>query len=348
MTGVVDGALTLRDGDLLLGVDVGNSKTAVVVSDAAGRVLAQGRGPGASPHAVGVAACLDVVQAALREAGAPERGYRAAALAVAGVDLPDEEEALHAAARERGLVPPPGPLSVVNDVFAVLRSATHEPRGVAVVVGAGINAVGLDDVGGAAGASRQARFLSLGRISGDWGGGQDLGELGLGAACRAADGRGPRTALTGAVLEHFGVRRVMDAVVAVHRDAVAPGAVVGFARRVLEAADAGDAVAGELVRRQAAEVAALVSAAAARVGVPLRELPVVLGGGVLHARTAALTGAVLADLAAAGADPALVRLTEVVPVVGSLLLAFDAVVAAGALPASARPAPAALAGQLAA
>lgn len=334
---------------LLLGVDVGGSKTAVAVADAGGRVLFSGRGPGGSPDELTEGGCLDVVQATLAAAGAPTSGYAVAALAVAGVDQPDEEQALAAVARERGLVVGPdegGVLSVVNDLFAVLRSAADTDgsagaRGIAVIAGTGTNAVGLDG-------ERTVRFLSLGPVSGDWGGGADLGVAALGAACREEDGRGPATALTAAVRQQYGTASAHEAVLALHRGQAAAGSERHLARAVLAAADAGDAVAVELVRRLAREVADFAAASAARLGHPLHELPVVLGGGLLHARTPRLTAEVRAALLQR--DPAVadssIRYTDVPPVVGSLLLAFDAAVASGSLPASARPTPAALATQL--
>ncbi len=328
---------------LLLGVDVGGTKTAVAVADRAGRVLFAGRGPGASPDERGEAGCLDVVQAVLAAAGVPTTGYAAVALAVAGVDQPEEEQALRGVAHERGLAAG-GALVVLNDLFAVLRSAADHDRGgahgVAVIAGTGTNAVGVHG-------ERSVRFLSLGAISGDWGGGPDLGTAALGAACRAQDGRGPATALVGAVLEHWGTTTVADAVLAVHR---APGSsLAALAPAVLAAADAGDDVAAALVRRLAGEVADFARACAVRLDVPLRDLPVVLGGGLLHARTPRLSAEVQAALAAV--DPGVrVRFTDVPPVVGSLLLAFDALAAAGGTGAvetgADTPDPAALAAQL--
>nr|WP_255480145.1 BadF/BadG/BcrA/BcrD ATPase family protein [Quadrisphaera sp. RL12-1S] len=330
---------------MLLGVDVGGSKTAVAVADASGRVLWSGRGPGGSTDEHGEDGCLDVVRAALAASGAPTGRYAVAALAVAGVDQPDEEAALVAAAHARGLVRSGGVLSVVNDLFAVLRSAAdddaHGARGIAVIAGTGTNAVGLDG-------ERTVRFLSLGPVSGDWGGGSDLGVAALGAACREEDGRGPATALTAAVCAQYGTATAHEAVLALHRGRAPAGSERHLARAVLAAADDGDAVAVGLVARLAGEVADFAAASAARLGHPLHELPVVLGGGLLHARTPRLTAEVRAALLAR--DPLVadgsIRYTDVAPVVGSLLLAFDAAVAAGSLPAGARPTPAALAAQL--
>ena len=58
------------------------------------------------------------------------------------------------------------------------------------------------------------RFPAVGGISGDWGGGHDIGEMALWFALRAQDGRGERTSLATLVPAHFGLRRprqVMEA-----------------------------------------------------------------------------------------------------------------------------------------
>ena len=127
----------------VLAVDGGNSKTDLAIVDIDGTVLAAVRGPGSSPHHVGVAgsverigALYDQALAVARRPGAPEVGV----FMLAGVDLNGEEEAparraLGAALGRRALVR--------NDTFAVLRSGTDAPAGVAVVCGAGINCVGV-------------------------------------------------------------------------------------------------------------------------------------------------------------------------------------------------------------
>ena len=84
-------------------------------------------------------------------------------------------------------------MHVGNDTFAVLRAGTERGWGVAVVCGAGINCVGVAPDG------RHARFPALGAITGDWGGGYDLGLAAVSAAARSEDGRGPRTSLERAV-----------------------------------------------------------------------------------------------------------------------------------------------------
>src|SRR5206468_5317324 len=117
-------------------------------------------------------------------------------LLLAGVDFPSEVEEMTAAASSRRLAER---ISVGNDTLAVLRAGTDSGWGVAVVCGAGINCVGVTPDG------RQARFPALGWITGDWGGGYDVGLAAVSAAARSEDGRGEKTTLEHAVPAHFGL-----------------------------------------------------------------------------------------------------------------------------------------------
>ena len=97
---------------------------------------------------------------------------------------------------------------VRNDTFAVLRAGTDRTWGVAVVCGYGTNCSAVAPDG------RTFRFPAVGDVSGDWGGGHDIGSAALWYALRAQDGRGERTALERSSPQHFGLRRprqVMEA-----------------------------------------------------------------------------------------------------------------------------------------
>src|SRR4029450_6451290 len=102
---------------------------------------------------------------------------------MAGVDFPREEERLADLVGARGWA---AGTTVLNDTFAVLRAGTQEGWGVAVVCGSGINCVGVAPDG------RQVRFPALGPITGDWGGGSDVGLAAMSRAGGRFDGRGPR------------------------------------------------------------------------------------------------------------------------------------------------------------
>ena len=304
---------------LVLAVDGGNSKTDVVLVDAGGRVLGHVRGPGSSPHHLGVDGCValldELVLKVAAAAGLSPR-YPVAALAevyLAGVDFPSEKESVAAAVRARGWA---REHVVDNDTFALLRAGTDAPDSVAVVCGAGINCVGVSADG------RHARFASLGRISGDWGGGMELGDEALFAAARADDGRGPDTALATLVPAHFGLPDPPAVYEAIHFGRLEHRRLIELAPLVLTASREGDPVARAIVVRLADEVVALARAALTRLGMLGTPTVVVLGGGVLTSRDAVLLDEIDQRLAAV-APRARTLVTEVSPVVGAALLGLD-------------------------
>src|SRR6266516_2550711 len=150
--------------------------------------------------------------------------------------------------------------TVRNDTYAILRTGTDRGWGVAVACGAGINCVGVAPDG------REHRFGSLGPLSGDWGGGGDLGLGAVGAAVRAEDGRGPGTVLAESVPAYFGLASPAAVAEAFHLGAVKESRLVELAPLVLAASAAGDAEAGRRGGRLADEVVAFVRAAVSRLG----------------------------------------------------------------------------------
>jgi N-acetylglucosamine kinase-like BadF-type ATPase len=200
-------------------------------------------------------------------------------------------------------------------VFALLRAGTDSPDAAVVVVGTGTNAAAVRADG------ERFRYLALGRISGDWGGGTGIAEAAVWHAARAADGRGPATALQEAVLRRAGLPSMAAVSVALHDGRLDYLRLADLARDVLAAAAAGDAVATEVRRRQAEEVAVMARAALHALGLADRAVPVVLGGGVLRAGDPGLDTDVRQAL-----TRELPRATPVVastaPVLGALLLAL--------------------------
>src|SRR5581483_3153763 len=167
-----------------LAVDGGNSKTDVVLVREDGEVIGSVRGPQCSPDHLGLEGSLDVLAGFVDEVG--DRADLAVLL-LAGVDFDDEEEAYRAAAESRNLA---GRVVVGNDTFAVLRAGTERGWGVAVTCGAGINCVGGAPDG------RRVRFASLATVSGDRGGGADVGLAAVETAAarrRCSNSACPRT-----------------------------------------------------------------------------------------------------------------------------------------------------------
>jgi len=312
------GAVIVPGG--VLAVDAGNSKTDVALVSSDGAVLGTARGGGFEPQIVGASAAVaglePLVVAAAASAGLSVGDVplvEQVSACLANADLPIEEERLAAAFESHGWG---RSVYVTNDTFALLRAGVDEPRGVAVVCGAGINCAGLLPDG------RTARFPALGKLTGDWGGGQQLAEEAFWAAARADDGRGPATALATALPAHFGVASFTELVEGLHLGDI-PGVRQLEAGPVLfQVAAAGDAVAIDVVRQQAEEIVSMAVVALRRLELLDEPVPVVLGGGVLTAGHALLLESVVRLLrdAAPKAEP---RVIDVPHVVGAALLGLD-------------------------
>jgi N-acetylglucosamine kinase-like BadF-type ATPase len=301
----------------VLAVDGGNSKTDLALVGHDGAVLALVRGPQSSPQHLGVDGSLAVLGRLLDEAGrrAGWNGGRrvdVAALLMAGIDFPSEEDAVRAAVAERGWA---DHVLVGNDTFAVLRAGTERGWGVAITCGAGINCVGVGPDG------RHARFPALGEITGDWGGGYDLGLAAVSAAARSEDGRGPRTSLERAVPAHFGLGTPTELAEAIHVGRIQQRRVIELAPLVL-AESADDAVAASIVARLADEVVALARVALARLELTSEPVEVLLGGGVLQSADGSVLAGIRAGLDEVGPQIT-VRPTATPAIVGAALLGLD-------------------------
>jgi N-acetylglucosamine kinase-like BadF-type ATPase len=297
----------------VLAVDGGNSKTDLALVGIDGAVLALATGPQSSPHHVGLDGCLAVLERLLEEAAPGEHPAAAVGhLLLAGADLEEEEAALQAAVAARGWA---ARATVGNDTFAILRAGTDRGWGIAVTCGAGINCVGVAPDG------RHARFPALGAITGDWGGGYDVGLAALSAAARSEDGRGPATSLQHAVPAAFGVATPRELAESIHLGRIPLRDVVDLAPVVLAESERDDVAAG-IVDQLAGEVVAFVRVAATRLGLLDAPVEVLLGGGMLRPGHARLHAGIEEGLAEVGSG-FFPRVVSAPPIVGAALLGLD-------------------------
>lgn len=302
--------------ELVIGVDGGNSKTDVAIADLDGVVLGRVRGPGTTSPIHGAAAVArnlaELVRAAEAQVGV-DQPPAAAVFYLANVDLPEEENAIMEALAPHEIA---RKVVVGNDTLAVLRAGTDQGWGVGVVLGAGINAIGVAPDG------QVERFLSLGAISGDWGGGMGLAIAGLGAAVRAEDGRGPTTTLADVLAAHFGLDTAHELAVAIHRGSIARERLFEMSPLVMAAAESGDIEATNLVIRLGCETAEWIVAAIRRLGRLQEATPVILGGGVARSRDPLLI-ATIRERVADAAPRARVQVLDLPPVAGAVAAALD-------------------------
>lgn len=257
---------------ILIGVDAGGTKTAVLVADGE-RVIARAIG---APGAVRPGRAL---QAAARITATVRRALTDAGLlhgdvlvvGAAGMGRDPEKSELRDALRGERLAEK---IVITGDLDLALEAAFGAGPGIVVVSGTGSVAVGRAPDGAL------HRRGGYGWQMGDEGSGYAIGREALLAIGRARDGRGPATALGELVLAHGPVRSFDELVR--WSSSVEPGEVAALAPLVFQAAESGDAVAAAIVTRAAKDLAELAVSLVGHYG-KSGPIPVALAGGNLSA-----------------------------------------------------------------
>ncbi len=263
---------------LVLGVDGGGSKTAALIAslDSFGElhILGRGRGGPSNLRLAGKQRSLQsldqAVDEALTEAGLQGRSLDYAVLALAGSSFSDVRDEVIAWAVSRNLS---ANVDIIHDAEPVLASGAAEGRGVALIVGTGSVAVGVNSKG------QTATLGGWGHWFGDKGSGFDLGCKALSAVAEATDGIGPPTIMCELVLKRLEIadaRRILQKLTAtgdVRRE------VAAIAPIVLEAAELRDPLANEIVKNAVTEAVKLVAAVADRLTFT-KPYPLMLAGGI--------------------------------------------------------------------
>ena len=311
----------------ILAVDGGGSKVDVALLRRDGTVLGAARvRPGdldgrtlfAQPHLeerhlmpIGIA-----VEACARQAGIDPERLPVADLGIfclAGADLPADDRRIMRWIRANGWTKD---VVLRNDTFAVLRAGTDRSWGIGVVCGFGTNCSGVAPDG------RITRFPAIGPISGDWGGGIEIGGVAAWHAIRAEDGRGKKTVLERTVPEHFGLKRPRQLMEAIYFGRIEEERLAEIAPIVFRAAAGGDAVAREIVDRQADEIVIMATTAMRRLRMLRLDTDVVIGGGIFRAQDPAFFGRIEAGVHVTAPSARVRRLTAP-PVVGAALIGLD-------------------------
>jgi N-acetylglucosamine kinase-like BadF-type ATPase len=240
---------------LFLGVDGGQSSTTALIGDSTGRVLGMGRSGPCNHVQTGdgrekfLRAVGGSIEQAHKQAGLTGARYTAACLGFSGG--PADKQALveELVDAER--------LVVTHDALIALTGATAGEPGIITIAGTGSISFGRNREG------RMARAGGWGYVYGDEGGGFDITRQAVRSALREHEGWGPKTALTTLLLEATGCK---DANEMMHRFYTAEYTrpqIAALSRLVDQAAEAGDAVAREILM-QAAQHLALYTAAVRR------------------------------------------------------------------------------------
>jgi N-acetylglucosamine kinase-like BadF-type ATPase len=303
----------------VLAVDGGATKTHALIADETGLVRGFGSGGPSNHQTVGMGPAIDEIGraagTALAEAGLAPETIETGRFCLAGADLPEDYAKLQRAVERLALC---RAVVISNDTLAALRAGATRPWAVVVICGTGFNAAGRAPDG------REIILPGLGAISGDWGGGADLGQEVIRLVMRAWDGRGQPTRLSRLVLDALETDSESALLSRLYHGAIDRSRINDLAPLLFEAADGGDTVARELVARMGEEVGVTANALIHRLGLESTDVEVVLGGSVFKGQ-----GTLLIDVATMivrrEAPRARIVALRHPPVYGAALLALESI-----------------------
>jgi glucosamine kinase len=257
---------------LFLGIDGGGSKTVCVLGDQT-TILGRGRAGGSNVIRLGEALAREALHSAIGQACAAANIDSATisqtCIGVAGAGREDIAEKVQRLIAE--LVG--GKILVVGDMEITLHAAFGGGPGVIVIAGTGSIAFGRNSRG------QTARAGGWGFAISDEGSGHWIGKRAVRAAMRARD-EGTNGVLLEKVLKSFAVASADELVLA-----ASASPTPDFAKLlppVLEAAEAGDAVANSVLIQAGTELAELARIVIARLFTEKEAVPVAMSGGVIH------------------------------------------------------------------
>jgi N-acetylglucosamine kinase-like BadF-type ATPase len=258
----------------VLGLDAGGTKTICLLATEDGAIVATARRGGANLQAAGELEVEKVLHDVMEEALAGTDIVPAAiCLGVAGVDRPDDFAVVRGIMRRIGHKTR---VLVVNDALIALEAGAPAQPGVVIISGTGSIAYGRNDSG------RAARAGGWGYVLGDEGSGYWIGRAALRAALLEAEDRGPRTALTPMLLDHFGVPEAQGLIQHVYHGVLKPSAIGALSTCVQHAFEQGDAVAVAILERGARELEAAALSVARRLELVGTSFPFVLAGRIFR------------------------------------------------------------------
>ena len=261
----------------VLGIDGGGTKTAGVIADSNGKVVAKATVGPSNPNSVDLisiekelAKMFEVLRSQSEEA------FLQIKHVFAGMSGGDH---LSIRSKLNNIVItllPHTSVTIHNDAITALYSGTLGKPGIVQIAGTGSITYGLNKKG------ELGRVGGWGYLLGEKGSGYALGNDGLKMAFLAHDGLGEETILTELILEHLGAQSLPDIIHTVYHARNTKEWIASLSKIVVNAADHGDKVARNIIKKHAQYMGESISCLINKMFIENESIPVVLTGGLFN------------------------------------------------------------------
>jgi N-acetylglucosamine kinase-like BadF-type ATPase len=264
--------------NLFLGVDGGGTKTHIVLLDAEKSIAGEAFSGASNPLRVGIEKAAANIFAAVDKAcddfGLNQGDIIAIECGLAGVRRADLRQLLRRLVSQRFRIKT---VDVSTDAEIALFAATQGEEGLCVIAGTGSVCIGQNSEG------EKASAGGWGPLAGDEGGGAGIARRALQAVAKASDGRGQPTNLSDLAVDYFRAGRLEDLSVAIYAPQIDNARIAGFARFVIETAQAGDKVAISVLDEAGRELGLAAKAVIKELKIARRKFPIGYVGGIFNA-----------------------------------------------------------------
>ncbi len=299
-----------------LGIDIGATKTAALITDKNGTPLGAGQGGPGNHETVGFEGMQKAIQesleGALSNASLRIDQIAGAGFGIGGYDWIAEEPIMRETITNIGLK---APFKMVNDVTLGLLAGTSEGWGVAVVSGTGCNCRGWDREH-----KREGRVSGYGTLMGEGAGASELIYRAMQVIGYSWSKRIPPTALGETFIKCFGAKHLEDLIEGYTNGYYPIGA--DAAPLVFQTAERGDATARSLIHWAGTELGELANAVIRQLEFENLEFEIALIGSMF--KNGEILIAPMREIVHSLAPKANLIPVEVKPVIGAVLLGMEA------------------------
>lgn len=306
-----------NNGKFIIGIDGGATKTTAILSDSTGNILAEKSAGPSNFLIIGVDNVARTISHLIlnlcNEAEVNVQNIEIICIGLTGAGRESDAEKVKNAIIDYWKTLYSTELKkliVTSDARIALEGAFSGRPGIILIAGTGSIMFGKDRNG------NLYRVGGFGRYIGDEGGGYSIGRQGLQAIAKYFDGRAPETKLFRLVQENFGINTPEDLIRKVYQENLDFATVAPF---VIQAAEEGDEICREILRKEAEELVLHIKAIKDKIRV--RTVYIAFIGGLLSSDN--YYSKLLRKVILQKIEGVNVILPEHSPAYGAVLLAMD-------------------------
>ncbi len=259
----------------VIGADGGGTKTELVLIDSSGNLIAKERVGSTNYQAVGGPRVKQELMAGfsklVKKSNIQMNKISHAFLGLAGAGRKSDQNEILSLFRDTEVS---DKLSIESDAIVALAGAFGTEPGIIIISGTGAICFGKNKQG------KVVRSGGWGYLLGDEGSGYYIGRSAIIAALKNFDGRGEKTELLQRISRHFNLNTIDEIIPQIYQNKIDRIKIADLAPIVFEAANHGDTISEEIVKKAGRELGILAKAVAEKLNITGDEIKVGLIGSI--------------------------------------------------------------------